>query len=98
MNVRDTGVCAGKDTIYVVGGRGGGTGVQKLDTQSYEWVTLPEMNNGRRCPGTWNVHQVKTMSRILNANLLHDRSPLTKPVSFSSHGRLKRWRILSAMN
>ena len=56
MNVRDTGVCAGKDTIYVVGGRGGGTGVQKLDIQSYEWVTLPEMNNGRRCPGTWNIH------------------------------------------
>ena len=51
VDVHDSGVCAGKDCIFVAGGRQRGNGVCRLDLDTLEWVDLPEMATGRRSPG-----------------------------------------------
>lgn len=56
VNVHDSGVCAGKDCILVVGGRQRGQGACKFDLETHEWVDLPDMNTGRRCPGKRLIH------------------------------------------
>ncbi|KAL9975371.1 hypothetical protein ACROYT_G012526 [Oculina patagonica] len=50
-DVHDSGVCAGKDCIFVVGGRQRGQGACRFDLETNEWVDLPDMNTARRCPG-----------------------------------------------
>lgn len=51
VDVHDSGVCAGKNCIFVAGGRRRGNGVRRLNIESFEWVDMPEMNSGRRSPG-----------------------------------------------
>lgn len=51
VDVHDAGVCAGKDCIFVAGGRRRGSGACKLVIDSLKWVDLPEMTAGRRSPG-----------------------------------------------
>lgn len=56
-DVHDSGVCAGKDCIFVLGGRQRGQGACRFDLETNEWMDLPDMNTARRCPGksynTW---------------------------------------------
>ncbi|EDO33930.1 predicted protein [Nematostella vectensis] len=51
LDVRDAGICASKDTIYVVGGRLQGNGLQKYTIKQSTWSVGPEMNESRRLPG-----------------------------------------------
>lgn len=51
MDVRDSGVCAGKDCIFVVGGRQKGESAYEFNLETQEWTDLPNMSNSRRCPG-----------------------------------------------
>ena len=44
-------MCAGKNCIYVAGGRQRENGVCRLNLDTFEWVDLPEMTTGRRNPG-----------------------------------------------
>ena len=49
-------MCGGKDCIFVVGGRQRGEGACKFDLETHEWIDLPDMGNGRRCPGKYSMH------------------------------------------
>lgn len=51
IDVHDSGVCAGKDCIFVVGGRQRGEAACKFNLETQEWMDLPDMNTSRRCPG-----------------------------------------------
>lgn len=51
MDVRDSGVCAGKDCIFVVGGRQKGESAYEFNLETQEWTDLPNMSNSRRSPG-----------------------------------------------
>ena len=52
LDVRDKGVCASKDCVYLVGGRSNvGRAVWKFDTLTNEWESLPDMTTSRRSPG-----------------------------------------------
>ena len=55
VDVHDSGVCAGKDCIYVVGGRQRGEGACKFDLETHQWMDLPDMGTGRRCPGKYLI-------------------------------------------
>ena len=52
-DVHDSGVCAGKDCFFVVGGRQRGNAVSRFDLKANEWTKLPDMETSRRCPGEW---------------------------------------------
>ena len=51
VDVHDSGVCAGKDCIFVAGGRQRGKDACRLDLDTFKWMDLPEMSVGRRSPG-----------------------------------------------
>jgi len=84
-------VCAGKDCIFVAGGRQRGKGVCRLELDPLQWVELPEMTIGRRSPG------VAFMSGKLYVIGGHSpEGPLASTERFDT--KQEKWVTLKPMN